>query len=69
MICKWMRSKALYGNENLPAEALRALLAAHETPCTCLQTAQNWGPDSGAVTPGLCAEGRGCFEERGRSLS
>lgn len=64
MICRWLRSKALYGNENLPMEALHALLAAHETPCTCLQTAQNWGPDDLPVTPAGCDDQRPCFEAR-----
>ena len=64
MICRWLRSKALYGNENLPSAALQTLLAAHETPCTCLQTAQPWGPDERPVTPTDCASTRRCFEGR-----
>ena len=64
MICRWIRSKALYGHDGLPEASLQKLLAAQETPCSCLQTAQPWGPDERPVTPGLCTEERGCFVGR-----
>lgn len=61
-LCRWMRSKALYGRELLSEEELASLYLQNDVPWSCNRTAQPWGPDEGVCEPGGCGRHRTCFE-------
>lgn len=61
-LCRWMRSKALYGRELMNEAELASIFQLNEVPWSCNRTGQPWGPDDAVCEPGGCGAHRSCFE-------
>ena len=57
--CRHLRSKDLYLNRTFPPSGLEE---SEGTPCWCMKTQQNLGPDGDLVDRTACMPDRTCYE-------